>query len=504
MIYWHRVKIHGGLFGRVNLDLGGGADNGLQAEAMVLKARREVSPAIIETQFNAARYNIISSVGTNPPNLQGIWSGTWTPPWSSGFTHDGNVEVAVSSLLVGNTPELMKVYIEFHNRMMPHYRKNAKMLFGTGGIVIPAHSSTHGLTIHFNETWCLSFWTAGAGWTAGIMYDYFLYTGDKEYLRKMIYPFMRETALFYEDFLITGDDGKYIFSPSYSPENNPSNGSSQACINATMDVMVARELLQNCIEAAKILGEDNNKIQLWGKMLSKMPSYRINNDGALAEWLLPGMDDNYGHRHVSHLYSLFERISPEFKNNAELFKAAAQAVEKRMVHRRLENGGEMVFGLAQMGMVTANISDRVKTEEIINWISKYYWSASLATFHNSGNLFNMDVSGGFPAVILRSLAYSEPGYINLLPALPLSWNKGSVEGMALRGQIVINKLSWGENHLEVTLTSRTNQKVEIGLPNQARHIDASISKRFKIDKNKPTSLLVNLKPDQPIKINIKF
>src|SRR5690554_6589351 len=95
-------------------------------------------------------------------------------------------------------------------------------------------------------------------------------------------------------------------------------------------------------------------------------------------------------------------------------------------------------------MVTANMGEAELTGEIIDWMSRYYWAPSLATYHNSGNLFNMDMSGGFPAVILRALAYSEPGKLRLLPALPPEWTQGSVEGMALRGQVQLSRLSWDE------------------------------------------------------------
>ena len=497
-------KTHGELFGRVKLNLGSGNETELQSEALVLAARNKATPAIMQKQFDAARYNIISSVGTNPPTLQGIWSGTWTPPWSSGFTHDGNVEVAVSSLLSSHTPELMKAYMVYHERMMPHYRDNARKMFNARGIYVPAHSSSHGWNIHFDKTWCLSFWTGGAGWTSGILYDYYLYTGDKEYLTEHIYPFMKESAWFYEDFLIKGADGKYIFSPSYSPENNPANSKSQACINATMDVMIAKELLRNCIEAGTIVGEDKAQIQKWRDILKAMPDYRINSEGALAEWLPQEMQDNYHHRHVSHLYSLYERIDPDFKSNPKLMEAAKQAVEKRMFHRRQENGGEMVFGLAQMGMVAANLGDRQKTGEIIDWMSKYYWAPSMATYHNSGSLFNMDMSGGYPAVIMRALAYSEKGWIILFPGLPYDWNVGSIEGMALRGQIVMNSLSWNDKKIVVSFTSAIDQKSIVSLPSVINDFIASTKGAVLLSKTNENELLMNLKAGQQISISINM
>ena len=69
-----------------------------------------------------------------------------------------------------------------------------------------------------------------------------------------------------------------MFNPSYSPENNPLNNPSQAVINATMDVMIAKQLLRNCITAAKVL-KDNSKVKTWEAMLAKMPAYEIAKDG---------------------------------------------------------------------------------------------------------------------------------------------------------------------------------------------------------------------------------
>jgi hypothetical protein len=47
--------------------------------------------ALLEKEFDAGRYNIISSTSDLPPTLQGVWTGTYSPPWSSDFTHNGNV-----------------------------------------------------------------------------------------------------------------------------------------------------------------------------------------------------------------------------------------------------------------------------------------------------------------------------------------------------------------------------------------------------------------------------
>ncbi|MBE0673695.1 MAG: glycoside hydrolase N-terminal domain-containing protein, partial [Bacteroidales bacterium] len=351
------VRIHGDLFGRVSLDIDGlDAAVDKPVEEMLSDNRNEPVLGLIEKQFDAGRYNILSATGVNPPNLQGIWAGNWASDWSGDYTQNGNLQVAIASIMPGNMPELMEAYFSYQERMLDDYRENARRLFGARGINIASRTSSHGLNNHFDSTWPMTFWTAGAGWAANFYYDYWLHMGDDNFLREKAFPFMKEAALFYEDFLVTGDDGKYVFIPSYSPENNPAGSDWQACINATMDIMVAKQLLRNCISAAAATG-DTAGVAKWREMLDMMPAYQINSDGALREWMWPDMQDNYAHRHASHLYGLFDMADPEITGNGALRKAAEMAVQKRMEVRRNENGGIMAFGMVQLAMAAATLGD---------------------------------------------------------------------------------------------------------------------------------------------------
>jgi len=458
--------IHSRLFNRVSFSLTGDSDDkgGFDAEVMMQKARTTFDPAIVQKQFYASRYNILSATGKNPPNLQGIWGIEWKPPWSSDFTHDGNLPVAISSFLCSNMPELMLSYFDYHDSRLNDYRDNARSLYGCRGIQVPSHSSTRGWNVHFDSTWCLTFWNAGAAWAAHFYYDYWLYTHDISFLKDRAYPFMKEAALFFEDFMTIDDHGKYMFNPSYSPENNPANFPSQATINATMDVMVTKELFRNLVEAGKELHEKNSQIRKWNEILEKLPDYEVDSTGALREWLWDGYYENQNHRHISHLYAMYDMIDPEFVDNDELLSGVRKVVDERMKTRRNEEGGIMVFGLVQLAWVVANLGDASLEEEIIKMLSSHYWSNSLATYHDPEGLFNMDLSGGFQTVIIRALLYSEPGLLSIFPAKPPSWHKGSITGILARDQILVKDLNWNNNLINFKIESPKDQTVKIKLP----------------------------------------
>jgi hypothetical protein len=460
-------KEHLRVFGRVSLDLGGSpADHARPSEELVDAARKGTPPAaLLEKEFDEGRYAILSSCGELPPTLQGVWTGTFGPPWSSDYTQNGNVQSAIASALSGAMPECLLSYVRYMEEILPDCRTNARRMFGARGINVASRTSSHGLNNHFDRTWPMTFWTAGAGWAAQFLYDYWLYTGDRAFLATRAFPYMAEAARFYEDFLFEGPDGRYIFSPSYSPENNPANVDSQACVNATMDIAVARELLTNCLAAAETLGIRDARTERWRSMLTKTPAYEINADGAVKEWTWPGIEDNYAHRHCSHLYALFNYLPDDIEADPALTEAFRVAIRRRAEERRKEaGGGVMAFGLVQLGLAAATLGDSETVSFVIDRLSRHYYFSSLNTSHDPGSIFNTDLAGGLPAVIIHSLVNSKPGRVDLLPAVPSQMSRGRLAGTLLRGAIRLHVLEWSPGAVKAVMTSREKQAVTVRLP----------------------------------------
>jgi alpha-L-fucosidase 2 len=459
------AKIHGRIFNRTRLDLGGGKDRGLSSEVLLEKSSLgNLNRALLEKEFDAARYAILSSSGELPPTLQGVWTGTWTPPWQSDYTQNGNVPSAIASMLMANMPECMEAYLDYMESLVPHFRQNARILYGCRGIMVPSRTSSHGYNVHFDEEYIHLFWTPGAAWASHFFYDYYLYTGDRKFLEKRALPFMKESALFFEDFLREGPDGRYVFNPSYSPENTPSNSDSQACINATMDIALVKEMLTNLVTACEELGTDREAVQRWKAMQQKLPEYRINEDGTVAEWTTPKLVDNHKHRHISHLYPLFDGLPEEIASNQTLRDAFKNVIEKRMGPRRADGGGVMSFGLVQLGQAAASLGEADLAYEVVDMLANVYWRPNMVSTHNPDSIFNVDICGGMPAVIIKMLIASEPRAIELLPALPKQWPSGVIEGVLCRGQVEIKKLSWDDKQIDVRFVSQVPQNVKISVP----------------------------------------
>lgn len=422
----------------------------------------------LEAIFHAGRYEILSSSGKLPPNLQGVWTGTYDTPWSSDYTQNGNLQTAIMGMLPCGDFVGMESYFGYQESLVEDYRKNSRILYGCRGIHIPSRTSDCGIDFHFDITWPMVFWTAGAAWVSHFYYDYWLYTGDDEFFKNRALPFMKEAALFYEDYLYEDERGYWEFSPSYSPENTPANRDNAACINATMDISVATELFRNLITGCRTLGIEEENVRRWKWYLKKMPPYLINEEGALKEWAKEDLYDRYDHRHSSHLYMLYYDVP---KETPEVLSAARKAYEIKM-ERKKEEQGTMAFGLVQAGMAAAHLGDSEMAGVMIKSMSENNYYRTYASSHDYGpSIFNADISGGMPALMLECLvqcsALTDEGdriceyEIRLLPALPQMMKSGRLKGMHLRGGFLID-LEWKEGQLVTwNLENPQNRKYHV-------------------------------------------
>ena len=262
------AEAHGRIFNRVALDPGG-EDRERSNEELLLDAYDGDAPtALVERMWAYGRHMLVASSreGGHPCPLHGLWCGEYDGFWAFNMCNE-NLQMICWQALSGNMPELLLPVFDYYERNLDDLRENARKLYGCRGIYIPAPTAPDSGLLKTIAPHIIH-WTGGAGWVAQHYYDYYLHAGDEEFLRERALPFMREVALFYEDFFVTDDDGLYMSIPSNSPENTPGNlwggegmgAQLETTINATMDFAIAKELLTNLIEGARTVGQHANEI----------------------------------------------------------------------------------------------------------------------------------------------------------------------------------------------------------------------------------------------------
>ncbi|MCY9668119.1 glycoside hydrolase family 95 protein [Paenibacillus alginolyticus] len=511
------AAVHSELFNRVRLKLVDHAEIAGRVsneELLMGSYDGDVSLELVQKMVEYGRYLLISSSrpGGLPANLQGIWNGDYNPAWAADFHNDENIQMNYWAALPGNLPETVLPFFDYYESMLDDFRTNAKLVYRCRGILVPICQTTHGL-IYKDGQWVS--WIGGAGWLAQLFYDYWLYTKDREFLQNRAVPFLREVAEFYEDFLIDGEDGQLMFIPSQSPENQPAIAEpSRSVINAAMDIAIAKEVLTNLSDACELFQMDSDRVQKWKTMASRLPAYSVNEEGAAKEWIHKDLPDNYHHRHQSHIYPVFPGYEVTEESNPAIFKAMAEAVEKRLVIGLSSQSG---WSFAHMANIYARLGQGNRAQDCLELLCRSCVGPNLFTYHNDWRNqgvtmamwgtgaeppFQIDANFGITSAVIEMLVFSAPGMIKLLPALPDKWKKGSVSGLLCRGGIRLS-IEWcmDEKRVDAIFTSVKEMRLELKLPFVPNHIhtDGIIVPSHNGDPYRTIHVLA----DRPLKIEVR-
>ncbi|MFE5795181.1 glycoside hydrolase N-terminal domain-containing protein [Streptomyces sp. NPDC056503] len=451
------TALHRAAYRRVALDLG--ADPSERALPGSELLTRAAGPALLERLFAAGRHHLLSSAGLYPPRLCGLWTGDWDTAWAGGFTTDANLALQTASAVAADLPEVTEAHRALIRGQSADWRDNARAVFGTRGVVAPAHTDGEsGHTYHFDREYPLHLWTAAADWLLLPLLEADEADGRHD---PWLTGMLLELADFYEDFLTrTGADGHLAVVPSYSPENRP-RGGSWGAVNATMDLAAARHALTAAADRAPA-----GRAARLRALADRLPPYRVNADGALAEWAWPGLGDRYDHRHLSHLYPVWplDEITPY--DTPALARAAARA----LALRGSEN--DSAHGHLHQGLVAARLGDAARAGDALRRVlgGDYFHASLMSAHYPKRDVYNADASHALPALLVEALVRSTPGRLVLLPAPPPGLcARGRLTGVRTRFGARID-LSWAPGEYRAVLRPARDAGIELCAPEGRRRL----------------------------------
>ncbi|MEV0915229.1 glycoside hydrolase N-terminal domain-containing protein [Streptomyces sp. NPDC049967] len=414
------VALHRPAFERASLTLDADPAERLLPGSQLV--RLATGPALLERLFAAGRYHLLSSSGVLPPRLTGLWTGDWDTAWSGAFTTNANLNLQIASAAAAALPEVSLAHAALVYGQLGDWRDNARAVFGARGIVAPSHTDGEsGHTRHYQRAYPLHLWTAGADWLLEPLIEHAEAGGVTD---PRLVEALDEAALFYEDFLTrTGPDGAVALVPSYSPENRPANAS-WVTVNATMDLAAARHALTVSADRSP----DRPAAARRRDLAARLPEFRVNGDGALAEWAWPGLEENDDHRHLSHLYPVWPLDAINPYDTPELSAAAHRALELR------GSENDSAHGHLHHALVAARLRDGARASAALNAVlAGDFFHDSLMSAHYPGrDVYNADAAHALPAAVIESLVQSTPHRLVLLPAPLTGCPGGELLGIRTR------------------------------------------------------------------------
>ena len=460
------------IFSACTLSVSDGGEEIKLPDALYDKTERTM-PALAEAFFHFNRYLMICAGRENSPlpmNLQGIWCKDYRAPWHCDYHININLQMNYWPSLPTGFAAQTAPLVRFASLLPENGRKTAAAYYRAPGwtaytITNPWLWTSPG----WGGAW--SQFPLGGAWVCKNLTEYYYFTKDAALLEQ-IYPIIRENTEFNLSLLYKRDDGRFVTSPSTSPENNFRDDEGNVgwvCRGAAMDLEILHENFTDFLALSAALGIEDGFCARVRTALDALAPLQIGAAGQLCEWEgdwdLNAPEPN--HRHVSHLYALHpgSMITPRFT------PALAKACEKTLQLRGDDGTG---WSLAWKINFYARLQRPEKAWLLLSNLLRPVDAGSRENYHHGGVYYNLfdahppfQIDGNFGAaagmceMLLQSHVRLEDGsfLLQILPSLPPALKTGSACGLHARGNVRVD-LEWKDGRLSCALlTPRNNMTV---------------------------------------------
>ncbi|RAH66524.1 uncharacterized protein BO66DRAFT_414363 [Aspergillus aculeatinus CBS 121060] len=390
-------------------------------------------PFVENLLFDYGRYLFISSSrpGSLPPNLQGLWTESYSPAWSGDYHANINLQMAhwaVEQTGLGELTEPLWRYIT--ETWMPRGAETAELLYGaSSGWVTHDEMNTFGHTAMKNDAQWANYPVSNA-WLAHHVWDHFDYTQDSAWYEETGYPILAGVAEFWLSQLVEDEyfhDGTLVVNPCNSPEHGPTT------FGCTHYHQLLIELFTHLLTTPSKKSTKNTLPTTLSKTLPHLsPGLIIGSWNQIQEWKLDLDTPDDTHRHLSNLYGWYpgSSISSPYGRNTTVTAAITTTLISRGNGTEDQNTG---WAKVWRSACWANLNATANAYAELTLAIQENFAPNGLSLYGGSVPFQADANFGVVGAVLEFLGGKVVQEVVLGPAIPEAWGNGEVKGVRVRG-----------------------------------------------------------------------
>lgn len=495
-------QLHSKLFLTTDVELD---ENDADIEELLADAQAgNLRPILIEKLYKFGRYLYVSDndgLGS-APTPTGLWNGSYKAMRAFNSV-GGELQMSVLHTLAGNLAiDTEKMFDGFY-QYLGDYQNNAMRIFGCRGAFVPAVASPNTGRLGSNDIFAVHFTGAGA-WLCNFFFRYATQYQNTKFLKSKLLPFMKEVALFYEDFL-NERENQLVVNPSPLPiridEGERITERPVVAKNSQQDYDLIKDFFENLIEASKVVGSNKRDVEKWSQILAKIPEKQLSSDNTIKEFVNSSISVDYSGVSIGTLYPAYFSHDINFLSAPDEIELYEKTADAKMQNADLQNS----FYMAVLSNVYARLGNSFKAKQSLLSIVRGASMNNLVMVDKDwrdmgicGNAVwtpvQLQTNYAIVNAIQEMLLYSHKNIISILPSLPSDIKEPAFSRLVAENGVEVSVKTTTDKGgvLTVSLHSKTDQLIDLYLP-------MAVKKVIKQNKNDTTKLTTATAVEKSIK-----
>lgn len=397
-----------------------------------------------------------------PATLQGAWlEDDRMAPWSNDYHFNINVQECYWPTFAGNHPEYILPLFDMVKSWKEVLHKYAKNFVGIeDGQMLPHALDDRGIAMG-------GFWPGHidhscTAWMAQLMWQYWRYTLDDEFMRDTLYPFMKETMNVYAEMLEDDDKGNLFLAVESSPEYFE-NSIRAWGKNSTIHLASIHFLIDSLLELSEKLNIDSDKRLEWQDISKRLPIAALTEDKEICIW--EGQPLAEGHRHFSHLIGLYPYDLLDWRTDTDDAKMVKKTIAKWQTQGE---GLWSAWSYPWASILLSRLGNADGAHEMLSLFRREFMSDDYALRYmpKRTNCSIMQIEAGMAsaAAVMEMCVYTSRGVIYPMAGIPCYWKDISFKNIRTEGALLVSGERKSGILQTLTVKALKGGKVKISLP----------------------------------------